>query len=151
MNADRAAELLQIPERGLDLLQRFEAEPQVQKAIQAVQSGFAPVDVAKMYELTYDEELEEEKIVSEGDIHVYECQTKRCKQKNRVATCSLGPDEDGVLDLTNCPGCGYHMVYVMSVEDEGDIEFRRTGASKVRFHDAMHGVDKSGQGGGEDD
>lgn len=150
MNADRAAELLQIPERGLDLLQRFEEDAKVQKAIQAVQSGFAPADVARMYELTFDEDLEEAAEVFEGDIYVYECQSRGCKQKGRVATCSLAPDDEGVEDLTRCPECRQLMVFVMSVEDEGDITLRRTRTPKARIHDAMHGVDKSGMGDADD-
>lgn len=149
MNADRAAELLQIPERGLELLQRFEEDEQVKKAIQAVQSGFSPSDVAAMYGLPYDDEVLQESEVSDGDIHVYECQTRKCRQKGRVATCSLGPDEDGVDDLTVCPGCGVKMIYVMSVEDEGDITLRRTRTPKSRMHDYMHGVDRSNYEGGD--
>ena len=143
MNADRAAELLQIPERGLDLLKRFEEDESIKKAITAVQSGFAPTDVASMYGLSYDDHLLPEAGVPDGSIHVYECQTRQCKQKGRVATCSLAVDEEGVEDLTRCPGCNLSMVYIMSVEDEGDISLRRTRTPKSRFHDEMHGVDKS--------
>lgn len=146
MNADRAAELLQIPERGLDLLRKFEEEESVQKAIAAVQAGFAPGDVAAMYDLPYEESLSVSEIVqSDGSVHVYECQTKGCRLKGRVATCSLKPDDEGfVEELIMCPKCRQKMVYQTTVDHEDEIgELRRVYSARARIHDSMHGVDKA--------
>lgn len=154
MTPDTAAKLLQIPERGIELLQRFEEDENIRKAISAVQQGFAPADVARMYELEWDEEeVEEEKPEEhdpEGTIHVYECTTKRCRQKGRVATSSVGPDPEWgdpeeVQPPPSCPSCGTMMHYVMTVSHESDINhLKRTYLPKARMHDDMHGVDRSG-------
>lgn len=153
MTPDTAAKLLQIPERGIELLQRFEEDENIKKAISAVQQGFAPADVASMYELDWDEEeIEDDKPEGhddEGHIHIYECTTKQCRQKGRVATSSTGPDPewddpDEVQPPPSCPSCGQLMHYVMSVVDESDINhLKRTYLPKARMHDSMHGVDKS--------
>lgn len=155
MNADRAAELLQIPERGLDLLQRYEEDEGIRKAIQAVQAGFSASDVARMYNLQFDEEAEDEETVSEGNVHVYECQSKRCRQKGRVATASVLPDDENfVEDLIKCSGCRQPMVYVRSVEHEDDIgNLRRARSPRAKMDDPLGRTDK-GQGrdtGDEDD
>lgn len=151
MNADRAAELLQIPERGLDLLQRFNEDEATNKAIRAVESGFAPRDVAEMYGLPFNASevvLNDEDVSSEGGIHVYECQTRRCPQKGRVATSSVTPDEadedDALAALITCVSCRKRMIFVKSVEGEEDlVDLKRTRTPKARFHDSMHGVDKA--------
>lgn len=165
MTPDRAAELLQIPERGIELLKRFEAEEVIQRAVSAVQQGFTPADVAEMYGLEYEPPDPEDEMpeghVPEGQIHVYECTTRRCRQKGRVATSSVGPDDDWENPEfpgrpPTCPSCHDLMHFVMSVEDEMDItHLKRTYLPKARVHDDMHGVDKSGNrsgaGGDEDD
>jgi hypothetical protein len=118
-----------------------------------VQQGFAPSDVARMYELDYEEgAVEEDKPEEhdpEGQIHVYECTTSKCRQKGRVATSSAGPDADwddpeDIVPPPSCPSCGQMMHYVMSVVDESDMNhLKRTYLPKARLHDDMHGVDKS--------
>lgn len=151
MNADRAAELLQIPERGLDLLHRFNEDEATNKAIRAVEAGFPPADVAAMYELPYDTSevvQDDEEVPSEGSIHVYECQTNRCRQKGRVATSSVTPDEAdedlAAAALITCQSCGRRMIFVKSVESEWDLaDFKRIALPRTRMHDSMHGVDKA--------
>jgi hypothetical protein len=152
MSPDRAAELLQIPERGLDLLQRFNEDETIRKALQAVEAGFAPQDVAEMYGLPFNASeilLDDEDVPSEGSIHVYECQTRQCRQKGRVATSTVAPDEAdedaAKAALVSCPSCGRRMILVKSVESEWDLgDLRRTRSPKASFHDSMHGVDRAG-------
>lgn len=156
MNPDRAAELLQIPERGLDLLTRFEEEGPIAKAIRAVQAGFAPADVAAMYSLSYDATvLQDEEVsdddVREGKLFVYECQTKRCKQKGRVATSSISP-EDEEHDKPTCPSCSVPMIFLMAAEDEADINhLRRTYLPRARIADPLGRTDQGRDRGGEGD
>jgi hypothetical protein len=54
MNPDQAAEMLQVEERGIDLLKRVNEDETLAKAIQQVQSGFDPKDVAELYGLDFD-------------------------------------------------------------------------------------------------
>lgn len=160
MNPDRAAELLQIPERGIELLQRFNEDETIRKALQAVESGFDPTDVATMYGLPYDQGLQvPEAVLEDAPIHVYECQTHRCRQKGRVATSSVTPDEAdedlAKAALITCQSCSNRMVFVKSVEDEWELgQLKRTSMPRTRVHDSMHGVDKasaSDRGFDEDD
>jgi len=158
LNPDRAAELLQIPERGLDLLTRFEEEGPIAKAIRAVQAGFAPADVATMYGLRYERPVHEDEEVSDdeqsGNLFVYECQTNRCRQKGRVATSSINP-QDPESEPTLCPSCGQPMVFLLSCEDENDIHhLRRTFLPRARIADPLARTDQGrerGSGGYEDE
>jgi hypothetical protein len=148
MSPDRAAELLQIPERGLDLLQRFNEDETIRKALQAVESGFDPADVAEMYKLPYDQGMQtSETVLEDASVHVYECQTNRCRQKGRVATSSVTPDEAdediSAAALITCQSCGKRMVFVKSVEDEWELgQLKRASLPRTRVHDSMHGVDR---------
>lgn len=153
MNPDRAAELLQIPERGLELLQRFEEDEQIRKAIQAVQAGFSPADVASMYDLPFEGTGGEsdETEATEGSIFIYECQSPRCRQKGRVATSSVSPEQaledEASAALITCAFCRQKMVCVKSVEHEWELgNLKRTRLPTANIHDSMHGVDRTGLG-----
>lgn len=139
MTPDQAAALLQIPERGIELLQRYQEEDNIAKAIQAVQGGFTPSDVAQLYSLPY-EASEEEPEAQEGDIKVYECKTARCRQKNRVSTAS------GDV-VPTCPSCQQDMYFVMTVADAEEIShMRRTYVPAGRIADPLARTDKHRDG-----
>lgn len=133
MNPDQAAELLQLEERGLALLKLCEENDKIYKAIQKVQAGFSPRDVAALYGLDYD--VEEEELESTGNIQVWQCRTARCRQRERVSTADDQPD---------CPGCGKPMHYMMSVEDAEEIShLRRTTVGRPRIDDPLYRTDRT--------
>ena len=111
---DESAELLQIEERGPDLVKRCLDDPQIRKAVQMVAAGFSPSDVAQALELPWSAELHEEYVEEqlEGKIKVWECKTHRCKQRDRVATADDPPD---------CPSCGVEMKFLMAVDSPSEI------------------------------
>lgn len=148
MSPDQAAELLQIPERGGDLLKRYTEEDNVAKAIQAVQAGFAPHDVCSMYGLPYDPEeaaaLEAESD-AENPIKVFECKTARCRNKNKVATASAPEGEE--VEPPECPTCHQPMTYIMAVEDPDEISHMpRVKVKAPRMADPLSRTDKHREG-----
>lgn len=114
MSPDEAAAKLQLEERGLALLRRYDDEPNIAKAIGMVREGFLPRDVAALCELPYDEEDEQPE--TEGEVKVWECKTPRCRQKGRVATAT---------EAAICPSCRQPMEFLMAVDDEDEISHMR--------------------------
>jgi hypothetical protein len=119
MNPDKAAELLQIPERGIALLQRVDHDENIAKAVAQVQSGFDPRDVAQLAGLEWTEpEPDQPAGPDEQKVNVWQCDTDRCSQRNRVSTGSMQP---------RCPSCKRPMTFVMSVDHVSEIgHMRRT-------------------------
>lgn len=111
---DQAAELLQLEERGPDLVRRCLTDEKINKAIQMVASGFSPSDVAQAMELPWSREAHEDAVEAnmEGRIKVWECKTTRCKQKGKVSTADNAP---------HCPSCGVEMSFLMAVDDAREI------------------------------
>jgi hypothetical protein len=133
MVPDRAAELLQLPERGLDLLERIEAEPNILKAIERVQMGFDPKAVAAMFHLPFEAEAEEEP--QQEGINVWQCRTPRCKQRERVSTATNRPQ---------CPSCGIDMEFLQNVEDAIEIShMKRTQLVASGLPDPLARTDKT--------
>jgi hypothetical protein len=130
---DQAAKLLQIEERGVDLLQRCNEDETLGKAIQSVQQGFEPADVCKLYKLPFDESYAE---TPTGDgIPVWECKTPRCAQNGRVSTAS---------DVPDCPGCGRPMTFFREVEDVSEIgHMKRTQLSNMGLSDPTYRTDRT--------
>jgi hypothetical protein len=138
MNPDQAAEMLQVEERGIDLLKKVNENEKLAKAIQQVQAGFAPADVAQLYGLDWDPEQAGAQSGPTGEfgaINVWECKTQRCRQKGRVSTASNAP---------RCPSCGQEMTWVMEVMDEGEIgHMRRTFVPDPGLRDPLSRTDKT--------
>jgi hypothetical protein len=133
VDPDTAAEMLQIKERGLDLLRRCEDEPFIMKALQNVQVGFAPRDVAALYKLPFN--VEEEEHQSVGEIHVWECRTARCRQKNRIST--------GTQQQT-CPSCRQPMHHLMDVDHPDEVaHMLRTFVPDPHIQDPLHRTDRT--------
>jgi hypothetical protein len=128
--------MLQVEERGIDLLKRVNEDEKLAKAIQQVQSGFDPRDVAQLYGLDWDEENVVSGPTGElGAINVWECKTQRCRQRGRVSTAS---------DAPSCPSCGQKMTWVMEVMDEGEIgHMRRTYVPDPGLSDPLARTDKT--------
>lgn len=116
MTADQAAERLGLPERGIELLERANEEENIFKALQAVQTGFNPRDVCKLYELEWSEPEEQPDDEVDGAIQVWECKTPRCRNKNRIATATNPPD---------CPLCHQAMTFVTSVDEADEVAHMR--------------------------
>lgn len=134
MLPDKAAEILQIPERGMELLDRCENEPKVLKAIEMVTAGFEPADVARKYGLEYEAPEEAGPLENEG-INVWECRTPRCRQKGRVATATNEP---------MCPQCGQPMSFLMNVEDAAQIShMARVTLGRPNIKDPNYRTDKT--------
>lgn len=134
MTPDKAAEMLQIPERGMDLLKRCDEDEKVAKAITQIQAGFAPRDVAKLYGLDYDESEVVPEFTGRG-IGVWQCSTERCKQKERVSTASEQP---------RCPGCRQLMPFLMEVTHTEEVNhMRRTFVPDPGIADPLARTDKS--------
>jgi hypothetical protein len=136
LNPDQAAEMLQVEERGVDLLKRVNEDETLAKAIQQVQSGFNPADVADLYGIPFDRDSAQPGPSGEiGAINVWECKTQRCRQRGRVSTGTTQP---------NCPSCGNQMTWVMEVMDEGEIgHMRRTYVPDPGLRDPLSRTDKT--------
>jgi hypothetical protein len=109
---DQAAELLQLEERGLELLQRCDEDAKLMKAIQQVVLGFAPRDVAKMYGLDWVEPEVEDDGPAPDKIHVWVCKTNRCMNREKVTTATNPP---------NCPRCRQPAQWLMDIDTPDEI------------------------------
>jgi hypothetical protein len=136
MNPDQAAQMLQVEERGIDLLKKVNEDEKLAKAIQQVQSGFDPKDVAELYGLDFDQGQVVEGPSGESDtINVWECKTQRCRQRGRVSTGGSQP---------NCPSCSEQMTWVTEVLHEGEIgHMRRTYVPDPGLRDPLARTDKT--------
>lgn len=141
MTADQAAAMLQIPERGVELLRRYESEDKIAKAIQAIQSGFKPAEVCELYGLPYESNEEDGGDFDEvAPIQVYECNTPRCKQKGKVSTAS----GDTIPD---CPSCHKSMNFLMSVFDPAEVShMARTYVPTGGIKDPLYRTDRYREG-----
>lgn len=133
---DQAAELLQIPERGPDLVRRCLEEEAISKAIQMVGAGFGPSDVAQALGLPWSAEAHEEFVEEqlEGKIKVWECKTLRCKQKGKVSTADEAPP---------CPSCGVEMIFLMAVESAAEISHMARVSLKSGISDPLKRTDRT--------
>jgi hypothetical protein len=137
LSPDEAAELLQIPERGPDLVKRCLTDDLINKAVQMVGSGFTPSDVASALGLPWDKDVYEGTVKTqlEGKIKVWECKTIRCRQKGRVATASESPV---------CPSCGVDMAFLMAVDDPEEIShMARLSLGRPSIKDPLHRTDRT--------
>jgi hypothetical protein len=137
LSPDEAAALLQIPERGPDLVKRCLADDLINKAVQMVGSGFTPSDVASALGLPWDKTVYDEEVKTnlEGKIKVWECKTIRCRQKGKVATASASPE---------CPSCGVDMTFIMAVDDPDEIShMARVNMGRPRVKDPLHRTDRT--------
>jgi hypothetical protein len=130
--------MLQLQERGRELLARTMQEPEIQQALTAVINGFAPRDVCEMFHLPWDESQavpEGPASPDEEGINVWECQTNRCRQKGKVATATNPPQ---------CPSCGNNMNFLMVIQDPGEIShMARTDMGGSRIADPFGRTDKT--------
>lgn len=133
---DQAAEALQIPERGPDLVTRCLNDETIAKAIQMVGGGFSASDVAQALGLPWDKEVYEDQVETdlEGKIKVWECKTNRCRQKGAVSTADEAPD---------CPSCGIVMVFLMAINDADEISHMRRTTLKVKISDPLARTDRN--------
>jgi hypothetical protein len=137
VDPDQAAKLLQIEERGPDLVKRCLEDDQIRKAIEMVCSGFTPSDVAQALGLPWNREEYEEVVEEslEGKIKVWQCNTIRCRQKGRVATASAEQD---------CPSCGQPMKFLMAVDDADEIaHMHRISVGRPNVKDPLARTDRT--------
>jgi rRNA maturation endonuclease Nob1 len=137
MDPDEAAELLQIEERGAELVKRCLSDDLINKAIQMVGSGFSPSDVASALGLKWSREAYEEHVEEslEGKIKVWQCETIRCKQKGKVATATNAP---------MCPDCGKECKFVMAVDSADEIShMARMSLGRPNVKDPLKRTDRT--------
>lgn len=133
---DQAAELLQLEERGPDLVRRCLSDEKVNKAIQMVASGFSPSDVAQALDLPWSREVHDDSVETqlEGKIKVWECKTLRCKQKGKVSTADEAP---------NCPSCSVEMSFLMAVDDPREISHMARTRTSANIADPLKRTDRT--------
>lgn len=136
---DECAELLQIPERGADLVKRCLQDVVMSKAINMVASGFSPSDVAQALDLDWSSKAHEELIEDQldGKIKVWECTTMRCKQRGRVSTADNAP---------NCPQCGLEMKFLMAVDSPAEIGHMARTSLGANIPDPLARTDRTREG-----
>jgi hypothetical protein len=147
---DQAAELLQLEERGPDLVRRCLTDETINRAIQMVASGFSPSDVAQALDLPWSREAHEESVEAslEGRIKVWECKTIRCRQKGKVSTAD---------DAPSCPSCGVEMSFLMAIDNPEEISHMARVSVTARISDPLARTDRTrenaptGRSFGEDD